>query len=390
MNDRVVEGRTTRRTQNAYGVRPDVEDRSKDLHLPDFAAFVLLAFPALLVPGLGLPANEIAPGALCALAAFRRPAVPAKLPTWFVLLVLAVPVWLALVSAHNDLAPYRRLLHLGLWAVLAIFVASGRIHLPSAARGLGVGLVLTVALTVAGLGPDTYVGRLSGTLGDPNLAGYVLTVLGCVAVGAGDRTWLRRVVAVVVAVAVVLTLSRTSLLAAVFAGAWVLTGRRVRPAFSIPIVAVYAYVVSTIPRETSLLGLFSDRTGSDALRDRLLAQEKVDVAASPWFGSGAGTAQVNLGSDRFFYHSSYLAAQREGGWVLIGILAVLAVTVFVSLLRMPVPRRNGWLEGAIICAAVVAVNLGEVLLELPAAIAIGAAMHHLLTARPPDPPPAPT
>lgn len=387
-----AEGRVTRRTRNAYGIAPDVVDRSRSLHLPDFLAFVVLAFPTLVVPRLGLPANEIVPGLLCAVVLLRRRTVPAKLPGWFVALVLAIPVWLTFVSYTNDLEPYRRLFHLVLYAVLALFLASGRIHLPSAARGLGVGLALSVVLTLAGVpgASDAYAGRLSGFLGDPNLAGYLLTVLGCVAIGLGDRAWLRRGLMVVVPVAVVLTLSRTSLLAMAFGVLWLVLGRRLSAWLAVPLVAGYAWVVSTVPRETSFFGLFSDRTGSDALRDRLLAQEQVDVSRSPLFGSGAGTARVQLGPDQFFYHSSYLAAQREGGLVLVGILVVLGAVVFLSLIRLPMDQRNGWLEAGIICLAVVAVNLGEVLLELPAAVILGAAVHHVVRqrGREPDPRPA--
>jgi len=42
--------------------------------------------------------------------------------------------------------------------------------------------------------------------------------------------------------------------------------------------------------------------------------------------------------------------------------------------------RNGWLEASLIALMVCAVNVGEILLELPSAIAIGMAMWHRLNA----------
>jgi hypothetical protein len=49
----------------------------------------------------------------------------------------------------------------------------------------------------------------------------------------------------------------------------------------------------------------------------------------------------------------------------------------VLMTRMELRYRNGWIEAALISTAVVAINLGEVLLALPAAVAIGAAAYHL-------------
>ncbi len=108
--------------------------------------------------------------------------------------------------------PTRRLLHLGLYVALALAAAQGRFHTRSMAKGLGVGLLVSAAAYYAGYGTG-YPGRLAGLMADPNAAGYMLTTLGCLAL-AGLRGQpdarpprpapVRRVV---------LTYSRTSLLA---------------------------------------------------------------------------------------------------------------------------------------------------------------------------------
>ena len=97
------------------------------------------------------------------------------------------------------------------------------------------------------------------------------------------------------------------------------------------------------------------------------------VARAP----GAGKAQVQLESNTFYYHSSYLAAQREGGLVAVALVVGLVVVLAVLVLREPPASRNLWLECALIAVMVCAVNVGEVLLELPAAVALGALIQQL-------------
>ena len=48
-------------------------------------------------------------------------------------------------------------------------------------------------------------------------------------------------------------------------------------------------------------------------------------------------------------------------------------------MRLDNRLRNHWYEAALIAAAVCAINLGEVLLELPTALALGMAAFHART-----------
>lgn len=387
--------RTVRGAPVVWSVPPDeatVRRRSETRPL-DFLAFFSLAFPVLVLPVIGLPVNEVAPLCLCLLVFNRVSNSRQRVPAWFLGGLVALLVMLAVTSYLHDLAPYRRLFHVLLYVVLATLLASGRIHVASAVRGLAVGLCTSIAMSLAGFGPDNYVGRLTGYLGDPNAGGYVVAVLGLAALGLGSRGRLRYLLILLTVTAVVLTYSRTTLLAVVFAVVWLLVGRRVSLWTGALLVAAMVYAVGHIPAELRLFGPFSDRGGSDQLRERIIAQEHADIGQSPIFGNGAGTAKVNLGGDTFFYHSSYLALRAEGGLLCLALLVGVIVLTFLSIARMPGDMRNGWLEASLIALMVCAVNVGEILLELPSAVALGLAMWHRLNAthlvEEPPPPPAP-
>ncbi len=385
----------TRKVRGAPVVWNVPADRTAQSHQSetrplDFMAFFALGFPVLVLPGVGLPVNEVAPLLVCLVAANRVSTSRERIPFWFVGGLVSLLTMLTLTSYLHDLAPYRRLLHVLLYLVLATLLASGRIHIKSAARGLAIGLIISIAMSIAGFGPDNYGERLTGYLGDPNAGGYVVAVLGLVALGLGPRGRLRYLLIFFAVAAVVLTYSRTTLLAAAFAVVWLLIGRRVNVWAGALLVGAMVYVVGHIPPQLTLFGPFSDRGGSDLLRQRIIAQEHVDIAHAPLIGNGAGTATVNLQGDVFFYHSSYLALQAEGGMVCLVILVGVIVLTFFSIARMPREMRNGWLEASLIALMVCAVNVGEILLELPAAVALGMAIWHRLNAtRPAEPEAAP-
>jgi hypothetical protein len=370
-----------------WNVSVDEPRRQRETRPVDFAAFFAMGFPVLVLPVVGLPVNEVAPLIVCLLAVTRVSTSRERIPLWFSGGLVAVLTVLTVTSYLHDLAPTRRLLHVLLYLVLATLLASGRIHIPSAGRGLAAGLCTSITMSLAGFGPDNYAGRLTGYLGDPNAGGYVITVLGLVALGLGLRGRYRWLLILLTLTAVVLTYSRTTLLAVAFAVVWLLIGRRVSVWAGAVLVGAMVYLVGHIPPELTLFGPFSDRGGSDLLRQRIIAQEHIDISHSPIIGNGAGTAKVDLQGDLFFYHSSYLALQAEGGLVCVVILVGVIVLTFLSIARMPGDLRNGWLEASLIALMVCAVNVGEILLELPSAIAIGVAMWHRLNAGHPANPP---
>jgi hypothetical protein len=101
---------------------------------------------------------------------------------------------------------------------------------------------------------------------------------------------------------------------------------------------------------------------------------------SPWTGNGPGTSMVDVFGHSFYFHNSYIALQNEGGRIAQALLLLAGVAALVGLVRLGDELRNVWYEAALIAAAVCAINLGEVLLELPTALALGMAAFHARTA----------
>jgi len=357
--------------------RADLADR--EIRATDFLLMAVL--PVRAVEVAGLPVNELAMAALVGLSLFRPARGGARLPEVVVLILGALLALLLLSGLANDVDWARRVGHVAILAGLVWALGTGRISLRSAGAGLGAGLVAVIGLAVVGIGGDSYPGRLTGFLGDPNAGAFFIAVLGVLAVVFCDDRWkVRLAVAVPLLAGLALTFSRTGLVAGTFAILWLLAGRRLGAAGGAALAAAFVWLVDNIPEDLVLYGPFSNRSGSDALRERIIAQEQVELAAAPWYGSGPGTARVEVRGLEFFFHNSYLAVRQEGGWV--ALLLVLGLIVF-AFLRLSQRARAGDLaaagaQAALICTAVMAITLGEVLLDTPMAIAVGFALGQAL------------
>ena len=184
--------------------------------------------------------------------------------------------------------------------------------------GLAAGLVAVIGAgaSSASVATTTPAGS-PAILGDPNAGAYFIAVLGVLAIffaDAGSRARPSRRSAIVGRL--VLTYSRTGLLALGLRRG--LDLRRAPASGSRGRRAAWprglVWLVGNIPDDLSLFGPFSNRSGSDALRDRIIAQEHEQIASAPWYGNGPGTRQVNVRDREFFFHNSYLATRQEGGW----------------------------------------------------------------------------
>jgi hypothetical protein len=349
---------------------PETAISSRDWRGTDFALFLLLPLASVEVSGYPVP--ELAMIAAVALATVRP--VQARVPGWLPGLLGMFLVWMLAAAMLNDLVPYRRLLHLLLFCALVVFMAQGRFSMRAVSRGLASGLVIAAGVGLVGLGADGYEGRLTGLLGDPNLAGFYLTTMGAVAAAHMPDRRRRLVFLGFIVVLVGLTLSRTSLLAIGLVAVWIVSSRRLSPIANIALMSVLLYAISRSIDYLRLVGPFAERAGSDALRERIVALEQIQIGAHPWIGNGPGTSVVLVDGAPFFFHSSYLALQNEGGVLALAIVTGLGLLTLFFLARLPRSTRNLWLEGAVVAVATCAANLGEVLLELPTAIVLGAAL----------------
>lgn len=358
-------------------VRAELADR--EIRMSDFLLMAVLPLRAVEVAGL--PVNELAMAALVGLSLFRPARGGARLHDAVVLVLGALLALLILSGLANDVDWARRVGHVGILAGLVWALGTGRISLRSAAAGLGAGLIAVIGLAVVGIGGDAYPGRLTGFLGDPNAGAFFIAVLGVLAVTFSDDRWkVRLAMAAPLLVGLVLTYSRTGLVAGAFAILWLLAGRRLGAAGGVAVAAVLVWLVDNIPEDLVLYGPFSNRSGSDALRERIIAQERVELAAAPWYGNGPGMAQVKVRNLEFFFHNSYLAVRQEGGWI--ALLLVLGLMAF-AFLRLSRHSGAGDLaaagaQAALIGTAVMAITLGEVLLDTPMAIAVGFALGRAL------------
>ena len=148
------------------------------------------------------------------------------------------------------------------------------------------------------------------------------------------------------------------------------------------------WLVQNIPEDLISFGPFSNRSGSDKLRERIIAQEDIQLATSPWYGHGPGTAKVKIRDLEFFFHNSYLGTRQEGGWLaLLLILALLAYSFVILAARSHAgDLRAAAVQAAVIGTAVMAVTLGEVLLDTPVGIVVAFALGHALTPATESPP----
>ena len=356
-------------------------------------AFATLPMTLLTAPGLSLPLSELVVGFAVLVALLRRPGRATRPPAWLSIGLWSVFALLGLSTILNGLETFeaaKRMAHVLLYVLLALTLARGSIPRRAAASGLGLGLVLSAGVgmmaALTDLVPIHYAGhltglswRLTGLFGDPNVAGYLLVALGSIAVAGRRPGWPRTTLALFLAGAVVLTLSRTSLLALGFGAIWILIGRRLRPALGLGLIAVLGVAVAFLPTAIQSVGPFQNRVGSDELRARIVASELQAISDERLLGHGAGTATVVIDNGLvFFFHDSYLALVAEGGFATLLVLSIVLLSVFWRLVSLPPRWRDPWLEVSLIAVAVCAINLGEVLLELTAAVAIGLAVGHVL------------
>lgn len=346
---------------------------SRSGRIPDFLLFVCITNNDFEFPGLGTTIGEVAAIPLVLLSLARRAERGWSRIGAPALLVTALGGWFLLSGVINHQIPPFRIGHMALYCAVILFMACGRIDVVAAASGIGVGLVIGTVYGYATFGSD-YPGRMTGSLGDPNGAGYVLITLGLVYLGLETRRGRRLVVGLATVAGIVGTFSRTTFLAAGMAALWILMPPRVPVAVKGAITAVLFTQVTTVAESMKNQGVFADRQGSDNLRELIYPLEQQIVSSNPLTGHGPGTLTIQLEQQSFFFHSSYLLLRAEGGWILFTLMLATMLVVALRLARPASGIRNKVLEAALLVPLICALNLGNVFLDFPVAVALGAAL----------------
>lgn len=344
-----------------------------DIVIPVFLLGILIPVRGVefLIPSLTLPVNTLACLGLVGIgvwAGARWRAGSFLVSLAGTALVLWLVGWTLWVHGLDELR--RSVNILTLFAVAAV-LGAGRLHVRSVSRGVVIGMLIALGFSATLIPSSSYEGRLTGVLGDPNAAGYVLTTLGFAVIQSLRTRRARLAFWAVVGVGVLLTVSRTALFAYAVATLWVWLAPRLNRLFSIAGLGVTAALYAWVDALAEASGWFSDRAGSDDLREALALAEQQMVRDAGWLGQGLGTAEVQIRGTTLFFHNSYRAMQTEGGLIAMGLLLALIVGVFLMFHQLPANDRPVWAEAALICGLIVSINIGFSLTSPPIAVALG-------------------
>ncbi|MDO5633340.1 MAG: hypothetical protein Q4G34_00490 [Micrococcus sp.] len=324
----------------------------------------------------GAPLGDLAVFALIVLAVLRRPVRDAQLLQAGVLLAILVLLAMSVASGLqgiDELAILRRLVRIAALGTLVLMCASGRVDLRAILHGAALTLLINIPLFYAGLLPRPYDDYLTGLVDDKNVAGFLYAVLPVLLVATLRSVRAKVVVLGAGAVPVYLTGSRTAIAAYACAVLWLLIAPRLRVAARLLLVGVMGIVVSYAEENFAQIGVFASRTGTDWLRDQIHEASWEKTLAAPWHGYGVGTATVEVGFSRWFYHQSYLGLWTEGGFIFFA--AVLAAYLVFGLRpfsrSVRSPSRVA-VEAATVVVLVVATQLGETFLSIGGALVLAA------------------
>ena len=344
-----------------------------DIVIPVFLLGMLIPVRGVefLIPALTLPVNTLACVALVGIgvwagARWRAGSFLVSLAgTGLVLWLVGWTLWV------HGLGELRRSVNIITLFAVAAVLGAGRLHVRSVSRGVAIGMLIALAFSATLIPSSSYEGRLTGVLGDPNAAGYVLTTLGFAVIQSLRTRRARLALWAAVGVGVLLTVSRTTLFAYVVATLWVWFAPRMNRLLSVATLGVSVAIYAWVDALAEARGWFTDRAGSDDLREALALAEQQMVRDAGWLGQGLGTAEVQIRGTTLFFHNSYRAMQTEGGLIAMGLLIALIIGIFLMFHQLPAQDRPVWAEAALICGLIVSFNIGFSLTSPPIAVALG-------------------
>lgn len=317
---------------------------------------------------------------LLAIAVLREPAVPEP-PTASQRCVLGALVAIAGAATATTLWSIDVTTTLEqivlLWTMIVIAAVASRRRWRSVDVVVGdvrvmvavIAVVLLAGLVGHALGivPLPYGGRFQGLLANPNMAAQVgtLAVFLALAVLRGRRSWIALACIAASATTIVLSESRTAIVAVVIGVVWVAALAGARGLVAVVGSGIAAVCAATLlgPGPLQLaLGRFGQPTDGDGLSGRsFIWAAGLDAVADRMHGWGWGTSEQVLaaayrsGATRelaLTFHNSLLQVAVEGG-VLAAVLLLVAYAGLVApMLRMRRSRVASALSGLVVAGIV--------------------------------------
>lgn len=339
----------------------------------DAILFGFFVYDGFAMPGLPIPVpiSELAAITLVGISMFRPKRQSLGPFQWLFPFFTLLLMFLLIESAHNEVDWFRRAFRLCIMMTLVWALTTGRLNIVAGLKGIGIALIINFLLFYAGLAPDNYAGVLTGYLGDKNVAGLYYTLFPILIAAILKERRHQFTCMALGLLAAFLTGSRTSLGAYAAAALWLLLARRLpivgRGVLAIGLVAGLHYAEAHLARAW----IFSNRSGSDQLRERIDQAAAAKTNSAPWYGLGLGESEVTMDGRTWFFHDSYLALLVEGGWIMF--IVIVGIYIWFGFRPFSGAPRNQTaliLEATTLALLVCASKLGEVFLSLPGFILI--------------------
>ncbi|MFC6353343.1 O-antigen ligase family protein [Rothia nasimurium] len=348
----------------------------------EFILGALMVTAGVAVPVIAFPLN-VAIAILLIAIRINKPSsyeVP-KLGVFIAIFILALSFVMissltAGVSTSEDVI--RRTIRILIVFMLALLIADRRIHFKSLMLGLGIGMLVNALAFYAGIAPDNYGGNLTGWLNDKNVAGMYHGIIPVILFGLFTKNWQRAVIAIFALPLLFETGSRTSMGAFIIGVLWILFAQKANLLVKVILGLFCGWIFEWMQENFADNAVFGDRTGTDWYRELIDTAAWEKTSSAPWNGLGFGQATVILpNGDDMYFHNSYWTLFVEGGWPwTIAILGSTFLAVFVWKQRdqQQTSERNLTAEAATVFLAVCSWRLGEVMLTIPWAFAVGYAL----------------
>nr|WP_300339552.1 hypothetical protein [Actinomyces sp.] len=363
---------------------PTISSKSST-HLVDALFGLLLTFRIL--PGIPapLPVSDLAGIIFILILLFRSPRYRLGRAELLIPGGLVMATYLIAVSIINDVPWTRRIGHIAILLALALLIGSGRAHLPSLLRASALGILVNAGLFYTGVAPDEYGGFLTGYLEDKNHAALTIAMIGVTLCGFVRRRYIIPILATTGGL-IWLTGSRTTLGALAAAALWILLRPRMRTVLPRAILGgIIVFGLNILVNNYSQEGAFADRTGTDALRQRIDDAVQVKLESTPPYGGGLGTATVEIDEKTWFFHNAYDGLRQEGGWLLLVVFLVVFVWYGLRPNRQEITNFTQLaVEAAVIVELVCAWKLGEVFFSTQTVLLLAAMLQVYLKDHDPE------